>query len=72
MKKSDPAHKQKIIYTLTEKGIDILPVIVEMGVWSAKYKPVNARDKGHVKMLKKGGEEMQKEIKKQFLQQLKQ
>jgi len=71
VKKSDPSHKQKIIYTLTEKGIDLLPVLIEVGVWSSKYKTLSSKDKAHVKMLKNGGEQLQKEIKKQFLLKLK-
>jgi len=30
-------HKQKIIYSLTEKGIDLVPLIIEIAIWSAKY-----------------------------------
>jgi len=71
IKKSDPGHKQKIIYTLTEKGIDLLPILIEIGNWSAKYNPINERDKAHAKMLQKGGEKLQKEIKKQFMMLLK-
>ena len=36
-KSKDPSHKQKIRYSLTEKGIDLLPIIVEIGMWSEKY-----------------------------------
>ncbi len=35
----DPAHGSKRIYRLTAKGIDLLPVIVEIIVWSAKHDP---------------------------------
>lgn len=34
---SDPSHKQKIRYHLTQKGIDLAPVIIEIGLWSDKY-----------------------------------
>ncbi|MEP6675030.1 MAG: helix-turn-helix domain-containing protein [Ferruginibacter sp.] len=71
IKKSDAAHKQKIIYTLTEKGIDLLPVLIEVGVWSAKHGIVNAHDKLHVKELKAGGENLKKQIRKEFLSKLK-
>jgi len=37
IKSRDEAHKQKVIYSLTEKGIDLLPVILEIGLWSDKY-----------------------------------
>src|SRR5882757_1643762 len=33
-KTQDPDHKQKHIYSLTEKGIDLLPLLVEIGAWS--------------------------------------
>lgn len=36
-KHNDPKHKQKIIYRLTQKSIDLLPVIVEIALWSDKY-----------------------------------
>lgn len=40
-RRDDPAHKLKAIYSLTEKGIDLLPVIAEISRWSRKYEPVD-------------------------------
>ncbi|UGU16002.1 helix-turn-helix transcriptional regulator [Sinomicrobium kalidii] len=34
-----PANKSKFIYSLTEKGVDLLPVIIELMDWGAKYNP---------------------------------
>ncbi|OQP68674.1 winged helix-turn-helix transcriptional regulator [Niastella populi] len=36
-KARDAQHKQKIVYSLTEKGIDLLPVILTIGLWSEKH-----------------------------------
>jgi DNA-binding HxlR family transcriptional regulator len=36
-KEKDSTHKQKILYHLTEKGIDLLPVILQIGLWSDKH-----------------------------------
>jgi DNA-binding HxlR family transcriptional regulator len=36
-KKTDPGNKTRIIYSLTEKGIDLVPVILEIVSWSARY-----------------------------------
>jgi DNA-binding HxlR family transcriptional regulator len=36
-KSKDSQHKQKIVYSLTEKGIDLLPVILTIGLWSEQY-----------------------------------
>lgn len=33
----DEHHKQKIIYRLTEKGIDLVPMLIEIALWSDKY-----------------------------------
>ena len=37
----DPEHKLKAIYSLTEKGIELLPIIAEISRWSRKYEPVD-------------------------------
>ncbi|OEK00266.1 HxlR family transcriptional regulator [Roseivirga sp. 4D4] len=43
-KEADPDHKQKIRYSLTQKGIDLFPIMMENAKWSLKYKPVNDSD----------------------------
>ncbi len=39
-KTEDPSHKQKAIYSLTEKGIALLPILMQISRWSYKYRPV--------------------------------
>jgi DNA-binding HxlR family transcriptional regulator len=34
---SDPADGRKVIYRLTEKGIDLAPVLTEMVLWAARH-----------------------------------
>ncbi|WP_462169959.1 winged helix-turn-helix transcriptional regulator [Pseudoalteromonas xiamenensis] len=36
-KQQDEKDKRKKIYTLTEKGVDMLPILLDMILWSAKY-----------------------------------
>jgi DNA-binding HxlR family transcriptional regulator len=38
-KAEDPTHKQKAIYSLTEKGIELLPIIVQIGAWGSRHVP---------------------------------
>ncbi|MBN8853017.1 MAG: hypothetical protein J0H07_14260 [Sphingobacteriales bacterium] len=38
-KSPDQAHKQKFVYNLTLKGIDLLPIMKEIGSWSLKHTP---------------------------------
>jgi len=62
-------HKQKYIYSLTPKGIDLLPIMVEIGAWSLKHKPVDTKKHKHAVELVKGGKELQKEIRKDLVRQ---
>jgi DNA-binding HxlR family transcriptional regulator len=36
-KKKSTEHKQKFIYSLTQKAIDLVPIILAMGLWSEQY-----------------------------------
>lgn len=39
VKRPHETNKRKEVYTLTEKGLDIIPILVEMAEWSAQYDP---------------------------------
>lgn len=41
-KQPDPADARRIHYRLTEKGIDLAPVLVEIVLWSARYEDTDA------------------------------
>ena len=62
----DPAHQQKVIYRLTEKGIDLLPVLVEIGNWSIQHAPVDLKKHQHAVKLVAGGQPLQKKIRKEL------
>ena len=54
VKSDDPSHKQKVIYSLTEKGIGLLPLLMEMVVWGHKYLPDSTLT-GLAQVLAEGG-----------------
>jgi DNA-binding HxlR family transcriptional regulator len=58
----DPTHKQKAIYSLTPMGIDLLPIVAQLGIWGRKYLPVTAESGAQAKRLEKGGPTLLKEI----------
>ncbi|RZM12811.1 MAG: transcriptional regulator [Pedobacter sp.] len=39
VKSTDPLNKRRVLYHLTLKGIDLLPVIMELKEWMKKYSP---------------------------------
>jgi DNA-binding HxlR family transcriptional regulator len=54
-KAEDPSHKQKSIYSLTNKGIELLPVLTQMSVWGRKYLPVTEELSIRAQVLEEGG-----------------
>ena len=54
-KSDDPSHKQKALYCLTEKGIELLPILAQMSVWGSKYLPVTEALSIRAKLLDDGG-----------------
>ncbi|OJJ21135.1 transcriptional regulator [marine bacterium AO1-C] len=55
-KQPDTTHKQKYIYSLTQKGIDLLPVITSMAQWSLKHKAIDEESSKHTQNLIDGDE----------------
>jgi hypothetical protein len=51
----DPTHKQKAIYSLTEQGIELLPVLAQLSSWGYKYLPVSDELGIRAKLLADGG-----------------
>lgn len=54
-KADDPSHKQKAIYSLTEKGIELLPVLAQMAAWGRKYLSVTEELSIRAQVLEEGG-----------------
>jgi len=42
-KGGDPTHAQKAVYSLTEKGLELLPVLVALSAWTQKHFPKTRR-----------------------------
>ena len=57
-KADDPSHKQKAIFSLTEQGIELLPVLAQMSAWGFKYLPVSEELGIRAKLLDEGGPEL--------------
>src|SRR5260370_671529 len=57
-KADDPTHKQKAIYSLTERGIELLPILAQMAGWGRKYLPVTEELGIRAQLLEEGGPAM--------------
>jgi DNA-binding HxlR family transcriptional regulator len=61
VKSQDASHKQKAIYGLTERGIELLPVLMEMVAWGHKCLPAS-RLRGMAQVLEEGGPKLRAEF----------
>ncbi|MNY25360.1 HTH-type transcriptional regulator YodB [compost metagenome] len=60
-KQDHPQSKAKVLYKLTQKGIDLLPVMIEINLWAEKYFTLPAERKEILAEVKKDKETFIKE-----------
>jgi len=58
VKQHSPLDKRKEEYVLTEKGLDLIPVMVEMANWSAEYDPDTGAPAAWIALMKAEREKM--------------
>ena len=58
LRAADSADRRRSRFYLTEKGIDLYPVLLEIIRWSGKYDPQSPATPGVVKRIAEGREEM--------------
>jgi DNA-binding HxlR family transcriptional regulator len=58
VKRHSEKDKRKEEYALTEKGLDLIPVLVEMANWSAEYDPHTAAPASWIALMKADRENM--------------
>ena len=61
-KTRDSENRSKYEYRLTQKGIDLLPVFLDIIAWSAKYDANTAAPKSFIRRLKSDREKLVGEI----------
>lgn len=54
----DPSHKQKVVYSLTEPAIQLVPVMAALGSWGRRHLPVSRELSIRAELLERGGPEL--------------
>jgi len=54
----DPCHKQKAIYALTEKAIDLVPLMAAMGSWGLRHTSASLELSIRAQILEDGGSQL--------------
>ena len=66
VKLDHPDSKAKKLYKLTQKGIELLPIIMEIYIWTDKYFAMSAELKATIKEAKKDKEKFIKQVVKEL------
>lgn len=61
-KAGDPSHKQKAIYSLTEKAITLVPIMAHLGAWGRHWLPVTEELSIRARLMEEGGPELWEEF----------
>ena len=61
-----PDNKTKYIYSLTQKGIDLLPALIEIVLWSARHDPKTAAPKNFVTQASHNRKKLIRQIEKRL------
>ena len=59
-KRDDPTHRQKAIYSLTERAIELVPLMAQMGAWGRRHTPASKDLSIRAQVLEEGGPRMWK------------
>ena len=54
-RRDDPTHKQKAVYSLTERSIQLVPMLAAIGAWGRKHLPVTKELAIRAQLLEEGG-----------------
>ena len=71
-RRDDPSHKQKAFYCLTERGIQLLPILAQMAAWGRRHLEVTEELSIRARLLDEGGpplwERFMEELRRQHLE----
>ena len=65
-----PSNGKKYVYRLTEKGVDLAPVMIELALWGSKYVPDNAAPAAVVHQMRTAREKMVHQLREALLGEL--
>ncbi|MDR6784963.1 DNA-binding HxlR family transcriptional regulator [Pedobacter africanus] len=70
IKQDHPDSKAKVLYKLTQKGVDLLPIMIEINLWASKYFTLPAERKNLLEEVKKDKEGFIREKTAELLEHL--
>jgi DNA-binding HxlR family transcriptional regulator len=65
-KADDPHNKKQYLYTPTDKGLDLLPIMLDMIRWGVKHNPAITKKKPILKKMREDEEGLIRDLRAQF------
>jgi DNA-binding HxlR family transcriptional regulator len=65
-----PTDGKKYVYRLTEKGVDLAPLMIELAVWGAKHVPDNAAPAAVIQQMRTAREKVIQQLRDSLLGEL--
>jgi DNA-binding HxlR family transcriptional regulator len=62
IKKRHATDKRKEVYFLTDKGLDLIPILLDLALWGAKYDPQTGAPRQWISMVKANRENIIKQV----------
>jgi len=66
LKEVDPDNRRKFVYRLADKGVDLLPLLLEMILWGSKHDPKTEAPKEFIRRLERDREGVLRELRKRL------
>lgn len=55
---ADPTHKQRVVYSLTESAIELVPLMAVMGSWGIRHRSPSVELSARARVLEAGGPQL--------------
>lgn len=65
-RRDDPNHKLKTVYRLTPAGLDLLPLLIDIGVWGSRHRDADPTLGAVAEELATGGPEVIEQVRRQL------
>lgn len=61
-RQADPENGRQLIYALTDKALELAPMLIELILWSAKHDPDTAADRAFIRKAKANRERLVRDV----------
>ena len=68
-RRPDPGNARKVFYDLTEKGLDLIPVLLDLIVWGTRHDPSTAAPEEFVRRARENRDELIRDLRQAIIEE---